>query len=66
MRYSKAARTLREMGMYVGAYKLENDHDPIVNTALAADDVFLEGNFTADQLEAIATWMRKPNEVTNA
>lgn len=66
MKYSKAARTLRGMGMYVGAYKLSNETLPFVDTRIASDEVILDGEFTADQLEAIAMWMRKPNEVTNA
>lgn len=66
MTYEEAARILRDSGYDVRSHKLENNSEPFIDTHSARDETILDGEFTADQLEAIATWMRNPVEVASA
>lgn len=64
--FAEANTVLRQAGVYVRRYKLENKSGALVISRPGNSEVILDGEFTADQLEAIAMWMRNSAEVTNA
>ncbi len=62
---NEEARKVLE-GMGVAPLHKRNKGRAFGSTRTDDDCMHLHGNFTADQLEAIAMWMRDPEGVTSA
>lgn len=66
MELKRAKEVLEEMGLTT--FSKEELFSGALYLSVEADDetAIIDGRFTADQLEAIATWMRDPEGVVGA